>query len=166
MRSHGFTLIELMMVVVIIGILAAIAFPSYSRYVLRGNRTVGKTVLLEIASRQESYFSDRKRYAEVLGPPTATWNLGYSANPVYVTRDGRTQSATSSDAIYSVTLAAYTAASVADCSAGGTPTATAFAVVATPINAQAKDTQCGKICLGSPGDKGASGSNSASCWRS
>ena len=52
-RERGVTLIELMITVVIVAILAAIAYPSYTQYVLRSHRTAAKTALHDMASRQE-----------------------------------------------------------------------------------------------------------------
>lgn len=60
--SKGFTLIEVMIVVAIIGILAAIAYPSYDEYVKRGNRTEGQAFLSDVAARQERYFSQNNVY--------------------------------------------------------------------------------------------------------
>ena len=60
--SKGFTLIEVMIVVAIIGILAAIAYPSYDEYVKRGNRTEGQAFLNDVAARQERYFSQNNAY--------------------------------------------------------------------------------------------------------
>ena len=54
--ERGFTLIELMIVVAIIGILAAIAYPSYDEYVKRSNRTEGQALLSDASARQERYF--------------------------------------------------------------------------------------------------------------
>ena len=56
-RQQGFTLIEVMIVVLIIGILAAIAYPNYSEYVKRGNRSEGQAFLNDVSARQERYFS-------------------------------------------------------------------------------------------------------------
>lgn len=63
-RQAGFTLIEVMMAVVIIGILAAIAFPSYREYVLRGHRSEGVALLSEAAARQERYYAQNNTYAD------------------------------------------------------------------------------------------------------
>ena len=70
--AHGFTLIELMIVVVILSILSAIAYPSYVAYVVRGYRSEGQQWLQDFAQRQEQYFLDRRAYA--------TAGLGNGAN--------------------------------------------------------------------------------------
>ena len=60
---YGFTLIELMIVVVIVGILAAIAYPSYNRYSTQTRRSDAKIALTQAASLQEKFFSDCRWYA-------------------------------------------------------------------------------------------------------
>lgn len=61
----GFSLIELMIVIVIIGILASIAYPSYTAYVDRGRRSDGQSALLDLANRMDHYFSENKHYTGV-----------------------------------------------------------------------------------------------------
>jgi type IV pilus assembly protein PilE len=67
-QDSGFSLIEMMAVVAIIGILAAIAFPAYGSYLVRGNRSAAQGYLLALAEAQAQYFADAHSYA---GTPAA-----------------------------------------------------------------------------------------------
>ncbi|SFM21062.1 type IV pilin protein [Halopseudomonas yangmingensis] len=61
-RYNGFTLIEIMIVVAIIGIIASIAYPSYAEYVRDGKRAEGKTLLVDAAARQERFYAQNGSY--------------------------------------------------------------------------------------------------------
>jgi type IV pilus assembly protein PilE len=65
-RLWGVTLIELMIVVVIVGILAAVAYPSYTRYMAQSRRSDGQIALVKVASAEEKYFTDCNSYAGTL----------------------------------------------------------------------------------------------------
>lgn len=73
-RSSGFTLIELMVVVAIIGILAAIAMPSYRNYAVRGQLIDATTLLAAGRADMERYYQDNRTYAAVGGivPPCSS----------------------------------------------------------------------------------------------
>ena len=66
LKLSGFTLIELMITVAILAIIAAVAIPSYTSYVDRGKRAEARTALLDIAARQERYYSNKRKYADQL----------------------------------------------------------------------------------------------------
>lgn len=72
-KTNGFTLIELMIVVVIIGILAAIAYPSYSQWVTETRRSDAQAALMDLAAKLERYFSQCNSYTTTLtGAKTVT----------------------------------------------------------------------------------------------
>jgi type IV pilus assembly protein PilE len=62
-KARGFTLIELMIVVVVIGILSAIAYPSYSRYMLRSYRADAQQFIMKMDARQRQILIEQRAYA-------------------------------------------------------------------------------------------------------
>ncbi|MDH3550031.1 MAG: prepilin-type N-terminal cleavage/methylation domain-containing protein, partial [Gammaproteobacteria bacterium] len=76
--QRGFSLIELMIVVAIIAIISAFAYPSYDRYVIKTKRSVAQNALLQVADRQQQFFMDNKRFAADIT------NLGFPANPYVI----------------------------------------------------------------------------------
>lgn len=73
-RQQGFTLIELMITVVIIGILAAIALPSYTQYIVRSNRAAAQAAMMDIANLEQQYLLANRSY----GNYAAIQATGYS----------------------------------------------------------------------------------------
>lgn len=64
MRSaRGFSLTELMIAVAVVGILAAVAYPSYQNYLRKGTRAAAQSAMLSIADRQQQYLLDARNYA-------------------------------------------------------------------------------------------------------
>jgi type IV pilus assembly protein PilE len=110
-RSRGFTLIEMMIVVGIIGILSAIAYPSYQNYVLRAKRSAAQQLMLDMTSREQQYMLDARSY---------TGTVGTGGLNVTVPTD---------------VAATYTFAIVVD----NTATPPIFTITATAIGSQLKD---------------------------
>lgn len=142
-RQSGVTLIELMVVVAIIGIIAAVAIPSYNNYVIEGNRSAAKTALAQAASRQEQFFIDNRTFA------TTLTQLGYPANPQPIGSDGG-PALGSSRVLYNLVISASSA--------------TDFTLQAVPQGSQAGDAVCATLTLNRAGVRGATGSDPTECW--
>jgi len=145
MRSQqcGVTLMELMAVVAIVGILSAIAYPSYRQTVIRGKRADAKVALQQNAQALESCFTRFHSYNDAANC-TILATLRGAGVP-------------SSDGNYLVK--ATLAAGLADPDLE-------FALTATPQNGQAADAQCGSFTLNQANVKTVSGSKTAAeCWR-
>ena len=157
-RPAGFTLIELMIVVVIATILLSIAIPSYMSQVRESRRTEAKTALLDLAGREESFFSTNgSAYSNTAA------QLGYTAFP-----------ATTPNGYYTVIVAcvAINGAALGCDGQPNAPTGPAYYLTATPVpgTSQAGDTQCGSFAVDSLGNQfsgtalGTGTYTSAQCW--
>lgn len=136
LQQAGFTLIELLIAMVVAGILAAVAYPSYTQHTVKARRAAAEAFMLELAGRQEQYMLDARRYAD------SNAALGVSV-PAEVA------------SYYTVTV-----------SADNTLAPPTHLVTATPIGSQlSRDTRCGTLTYDQAGAKTKSGTGSvAECW--
>jgi len=146
-RTAGFTLIELMIAVAIIGILVRLAYPAYTQSVLKSHRAEAKSALLDLASREERYFSTTNTFT------TSAPLLGYASTATITTASPLTVQAGSSS---------YYTLSV---SIDATASAPNFTATATAVNSQVKDTKCMNFTLNQAGVQTVSGTDTAAnCW--
>ncbi len=139
--AAGFTLMEVMIVVAIIGILLSVALPAYRDSIQKGRRSDGMSALLDASNRQERLMLDRSTYASDM---TA---LGFAADP-FISPEGH----------YSIDAVA--------CTRPGGTIFNCYVLTATPVSTspQAHDTYCTSLILDSSGAKSATGSTPDECW--
>ena len=144
--QRGFTLIEMMITVAIIGILAAIAYPSYTAHVQKSKRSDAMVSLQDMAQRQESYFLRNYSYASTLT------QLNYPS--------------TSGQGLYSLSLTA----TPAGCAGTQASACSAFSISAAAVSSkpQAYDKTCQTFTLDNRGTQTAkdnTGTAVTTCWK-
>lgn len=152
-RQRGFTLIEAMIVVVIVAILAAIAYPSYLEQIRKANRSVAKSGLLEVANKQMHYFFSERGYGAI----SQLYNVAFGNTAIYFDKSG-VGSFSAAGAVYAVSV---TETNNSTC--GGAP---CFTLEAAPQGDQASDA-CGTFILTSNNKRDVSNSSStpaSKCW--
>lgn len=134
---RGFTLLEMLIAVSVLTILAAIALPTYTAFIQRSNRSEAQAYLMDVAARQERFFTQNSSYV--------TGNADISRLGVL---------STSSTGLYQLSVTA------------GAATDGGFLLTATAAGKQAGDTVCSTFTLNALGVKGSTGSGATSdCWR-
>ena len=141
LRYAGFTLIEVIIVVVIVGFLMMLMLPAYQESMRKGRRADAKAALMTAANREESFMLDRGTYTEDM----MDLNLATVADDPMISEEGH----------YSI--------EAAECGDG---IATCYTLTATPVagGAQAEDTKCATLILRSTGAKEATGTAATECW--
>lgn len=147
-QTSGFTLVELMIVVVIVAILASIAYPAYRDSVLRSHRSDGQAGVLACATAQERWFTQTSSYADQAAVTANCTSPNLSMCDCQNTRDG----------YFTITIPSATAAAF-------TATATA-----TAKGGQTDDISCRTLSINQAGTRSATDSGGAvsttTCWRS
>jgi type IV pilus assembly protein PilE len=141
LKSRGFTLVELAVVMVVAAILVAIAIPGYTSYMRTARRTDAKAALLGLAALEERYFSTSNSYSSVatdLGFASAAWPQTVGSGYYNVTVSGVTPATASSAATYIIT--------------------------ATAIGSQTADTNCASYTINQMASRGASTNADGQCW--
>ena len=143
-RQHGFTLIELMIVVAIVGVLGAIAYPSYKNYVLKSRRAEARVALMEVLQQQERYMSQHNTYIAFSEDPAQDTTVPFK-------RFSGDKAATTSFRIGAKACANQT---IANC----------IEVFAKP-NPSGSDPAITEMSITSTGVKNCSGSDTTACWK-
>ena len=141
-KIAGFTIIEMLIVLVIMGILAAAVLPTYQNSVSKARRADGKSALLDLGARSEKFFAQNSTYTtEVAGG--AGLNLGRWTSP---------------DGYYNLTITACAGGTIARC----------YLITAAVTGAQSGDTECAQLRLDNVGRKtsvNSSGGITEHCWK-
>lgn len=147
--DEGFTLVELMVVVLIIAILLVIAVPSYRSSVLKSHRTEAKSILLDLAGREERYMGTNGTYTS--DPTQLGFSTGFG-NPF-------------GNGYYSIATPTITAGTLTSSTAAAVPAQ--FQFVASAISGQVKDSSCAKFTIDQSGTQvsyDSSNNVSTGCW--
>ena len=136
LRKRGFTLIELMVVIAVVAVLAAIALPSYRQHVIKANRTAAQGFMMDVATREHQILLDSRNYVSVA--QTADFPRKPSDTPpgVSLTPPGETTGN------YTFTVTAV-----------NTATPPTFVVTGVAIGGQASDGTLGDLTLNQAGTK-------------
>ena len=145
----GFSLLELLIAIAIVGILAALALPAYQYQIMQTKRSLGRAEVLAVLARQEQFYVNNKQYAATLD------QLGYVANPYAIDSQGNTLELSAHNRIYRIQLSAVTLQS---------SRVTSFTVEAIPQLRQAADNSCGTLQMTSTGLKSATAGSVERCW--
>jgi len=151
--AGGFTLIEMMVVVLIAAILTIIAVPSYTSQVRKSHRTEAKSMLLDLAAREERFIATNGVYSNTASDlglgSTATW-------PVTV-----------GSGYYTVAQPTISAPAAGTSTTAATPAKFSFTATATSVGSQTKDTQCYSFTIDQTGLQSSLNSAagaSTGCW--
>lgn len=140
-KQQGFSLIELMIVVAIIGILTMVAYPSYQNSIMKSRRGDATAAMMGFANAMERHFTNTGSYQEA-----AVGDADSGTPQVFAA----TTPLDSSQIFYNLTL---------------TATQTTYTLTATPAGTQANDTSCMNLTLDNTGVRGISGSGTPDdCW--
>ena len=161
-RSRGFTLTELLIILVILGLLAAFGLPAFLNYARQSRLAIAQTKLKQIGGQETQWFAAHKAYATLR-------QLGYPADSaisaIYLDKDGLISDSASKDTIYRISIALGAPTTAASPASGEGDPGAYYLLTAEPVNGQVKDTRCGVLSLASTGQVGATGlQGESACW--